>query len=592
MTMRTGAPSPAALGLGSLVVAAIAAVDPDGLAPFGPARWLAVSSLALGTGGWALWSGRVPLHRTTLYLWLALVGLISLGALLGGDVPTALLGHPDRHLGLITWLIMLLLFCAGQQIADHIDRRAVIRCVLAAGLAMGIWCLWELVVARPIDIGAETSRLVGPFGSAAMLGAAACLLLPVALAMATDGAEHARWRIVGALAAVLTGVALIGAGSRAAWLAIATVGVITIAMRRPSLRLLVVIGGATLGCIALVAPRLDDVTDRSAGAASRLDEWRVAVQVVAAHPIVGAGPEGYRIAVAEGIDADYERTYGRERVLPDRAHAGPIDLALIGGVPAAMVYLTLMGIVGRRALRLIRAEPALAGIAIGAIAYGLQQLLLFPLAELDPIWWMLAGIVLTASRPGEMQPSPRPRRRLIAGAAMVLAPLALIAGILDVAADRLARRALTASAHSDLDQAVHDAERAVDLRPDNVRYRIVAATVAARQGTLAGIDAAIAHTGAAIDWSARDPIAADAHASFLLDRAVITGQQPDIDEALAAWGALVDRDPVRARWQLQLGRAAALDGDVDRARTAWEAAADLDPHNPVPSSLLEQLGAG
>ena len=63
----------------------------------------------------------------------------------------------------------------------------------------------------------------------------------------------------------------------------------------------------------------------------------------------------------------------------------------------------------------------------------------------------------------------------------------------------------------------------------------------------------------------------------------------DIDGALLRGSALVDRDPVRARWQLQLGRAAALAGDVDLATIAWTAAADLSPDDPHAADLLHAL---
>ena len=177
-------------------------------------------------------------------------------------------------------------------------------------------------------------------------------------------------------------------------------------------------------------------------------------------------------------------------------------------------------------------------------------------------------------------------RRLIAGGALILTPVALVAGVLDVAADRLAHHAVV---DADAASAIDSAERAVDLRPDDLRYRMVLAEVLGRRSTLADINAAIRQADIALDWSPHDPIAADVHASFLLDRANVTGQPADISIALAAWQRLVDRDPLRARWQLQLGRAAALVGDVKAAREAWTVAADLSPDDATAADLLREL---
>ena len=584
MGVRVGRWSLSALAVGSVVV-----VDPSGLAPFGPAKWLAISTLGALGGGLALWSGRRPLDRRSLVMWAVLLVALSLGALSGGDLPTALLGQPDRHLGLVTWLLFFLLFCAGQQLDDD-DRRTLARAVVVATLLLGTWAVWERVVGAPIDIETNTSRLTGPFGSAAYLGAAACLLVPISGGVALDRTTTKWWRVTAAASTALGTFALVGSGARAAWVATAFVIAVVIVIVRPQRRAIAAGAVVLTAVIALSASHLGDIADRSGGAASRFDEWAVAVRVLGDHPLAGVGPEGYRVAVSEGIDRDYERTYGRDRVLPDRAHSGPLDVALAGGPLAAIASCLLVGFVCWRALRLVRAaaNATTAGVGAGVVAYALQQLALFPLAEIDPIWWLVAGAVVSSAPAAADSTIVLRRRRWTAVVAFVAAPVALIVGTLDVAADRLAKNALN---EDDSAQAITDAERAVTLRPDNTRYRMVAAEVLSRRGTLADIDAAIDQTEHALSWSDDDPIALDRRASLLLDRAGATRSDADIRSAVVAWSALVDRDPVRARWQLQLGRAAALAGDDDLAKIAWTAAADLSPDDPTPVRLLDALEA-
>src|SRR5690606_26811454 len=121
------------------------------------------------------------------------------------------------------------------------------------------------------------------------------------------------------------------------------------------------------------------VVDRDApGGAGRVDEWRVAVRVIADHPITGVGPEGYRIAFAEGVDRAYERAHGRDP-LPDRAHSAPLDVALAGGVGALLAWGVLVVLVGRACVRVVRAGPGWRrGVAVGLIAHGVGLLFLFP----------------------------------------------------------------------------------------------------------------------------------------------------------------------------------------------------------------------
>ncbi|MCX6521271.1 MAG: O-antigen ligase family protein [Actinobacteria bacterium] len=574
--------------LGAMVVAAVLAVDPAGLSPFGPARWWLVSTLGLVGSGLGLRTARTNLDRRSTWCWGALLALFGVSALVNGDVAVSVLGHPVRHLGLVAWVLFALLFAAGQQLTADVDRRIVLRSTVIAALGLGAWTVWELLVGPPVALATDSDRLVGPFGSAAILGAACCLLLPVCAALAVDATERRGWRIASSVGAATTTLALLGSGTRAAWIGIGAAAVVLVAVRRPSRRVL--LAGAGLAVVALIvsAPRLDDVVQRSNGAASRLDEWTVAARIIGDHPVLGVGLEGYRIAAIGAVDADYERSYGRDRVLPDRAHSGPLDVAATGGLLAGGLYLLLVGgsvLVALRAIR--RGTPATIGVAVAVIAYAVQQLLLFPLAELDPVWWLFAGMLI-ASTPSDAEHEPRRWTRAAGLAALALAPVALVAGVLDVAADRLSERSLAAH---DLDDAIASAERAVDLRPDDLRYRSVAIELHRERGSLADIDLALEHADAALRWSPDDPIALDAFATLLLDRSAITGTAADVDAALDAWRSLVERDPVRTRWLVQLGRAASLADRIDEAHAALTAAAELRPDDASIATLLAELEA-
>lgn len=586
----TTRPAPAALAAAALFVGAVLGLDPGGWSPFGPAKWALTAALALATVGLALRCSSAQLHRRSAIAWAVALGLFGLSALVNDDVAVALLGHPVRHLGWVTWLLFAGLFAAGQQLTASVDRRTVTRGAVLAGLSLGLYSLWELAFGPPIAIASNTSRLTGPFGSAAFLGAAACLLVPISTGVATSRVERRVWRWLGTVAAATGTVALLGSGARAAWLGTAAAALVLVVRLRPSRKAVLLGGAALVATLAVCSPWLVDVADRSQGMASRLDEWRVATRVIAHHPLLGTGPEGYRIAVTEGVDRAYERAHPRTNVLPDRAHSGPLDAALAGGIGAALAVVALVLFVCRRAWSAIgRADPTVTGLAVGAIAFAAQQLVLFPVAELDALWWLVAGLLVAATGAAPASATQRRTRRVVGTAALALAGLAAVAGIADVAADRLARRAVDAG--SDRDAAVADARRATELRPDDLRYRIVAAQVLSERGTLADVDEALRQARAGLRWAPNDQIVLDTEAALLLQRATITGDPADTAVALDAWRRLTALDPYRSAWQVQLGRAAALAGDVDLARTAWTTAVDLNPADTTPSALLAALDA-
>src|SRR5690606_33495626 len=142
-------------------------------------------------------------------------------------------------------------------------------------------------------------------------------------------------------------VALVGSGARAAGVGCAVAPVVVAAARRAELRAALARrrrpAGPAAAAAAAVAAALvaggpvgerlaSAVAPAEAGGRGRLDEWRVAGRVVADPPVLGGGPEGYRVAFATGVDAAYERAHGRGPQ-PDRAHSTPLDVALAGGLP-------------------------------------------------------------------------------------------------------------------------------------------------------------------------------------------------------------------------------------------------------------------
>lgn len=365
-----------------------------------------------------------------------------------------------------------------------------------------------------------------------------------------------------------------------------------------SLRTLVIAAAVLLGALAVVAPRLGDVLDRTYGASSRLDEWRVAVRVIVEHQWFGVGPEGYRIAFAEGVDDAYEQSYGRS-VLPDRAHSGPLDVAVTLGIPAALLWGVGVAAIGRASWRAARrADAVLGGLAAGVAAYLVQQLFLFPIAELDVLAWGVGGLVVAGTSPAtEVTANRLPRlglSRLAGVGTGLLVAGAFVFGIREVVADRYAREAADALAQAETGSpAAHEAVRAaataIAWRGDVLRTRLLLARAEEATGTLAGTDRAIRQTERALAVSPGDPIVRTESARLLSARAAITGTSADASAALDQWVALVADDPHRSDWHLGAGQAAAAAGDAGLASFHLRRAVELAPDKPRAAELLAEL---
>jgi O-antigen ligase len=522
--------------IAALIVGTVVAVDPGGLVPTGPLRWTVITAATGVTLGLtALRPIAIPKVWTAL--WVAMMAVLGLAMFDAADPLHAWIGTPDRRLGLLAWITFPALFLAGHACASRAATRVVARAGTFGALVLGVWSAAEMVGHPPLGLEFADARAGGPFGQPAYLGAACLLLGPLAVAVAFDRDERPAWRRAGALGAAGALLALALSQTRAAWVG-AAIAAIAIAVQqrrrlarfgRTVLVAAIVVAAIAIG-IGVATPlggRATSTFDLSHGtSASRFDEWRIGAKTIADHPLLGVGPEGYRVVFPEEVDSAYVRKYGGE-VYPDRAHNGVLDVTLAGGIAAGLLYVALLVAALRHAWRAVgRRDPLDVALGAAVIGYVIQQQFLFPLAELDPILWVLVG-TLVARTPGKTGIAVLQARWLVAPIAVVT----IIGGFYggrEVLAERALNRAADATDHQ---IALRDADDATRLRPDSIRNWYVASRIAQRGETLTDVDAALDRTEEGLDRSPRDPALRDLYGELLAERASRSRLDTDITTA-------------------------------------------------------------
>lgn len=574
--------TPTAWVLSALVVGTVA-VDPFGFAPFGPLKWTIVTAAAFA-GLWLAVAGRVRVHRPSLFAWLGFLGWGVIVSLAAVDPVHTWIGTPDRRMGLLTVAGFAAAYLAAQIVRDH-DIVLLGRAVTVSLWAIAISALLEAlgVVAEPFAFSGD--RIGGAFGTPAYLGAALVLFVPITIgiapAMTTRFWQLAAWAGSGVGAIVLLstqtrgalfGAAVAGAVSYPAWSRWARI-------YRWQLITAAVVAIVSFSLIGL-GSRLIDAADFSHGAAAgRLDEWSTGIDAIIASPATGSGFEGYRVVFPSVVDAQYVQLYGRT-FATDRAHNGLIDVAIWSGLIGATFYLAMMVFLARRAWQATRlGDPWLVGIGAAVLGYLAQQQFLFPLAELDGAFWVATGVLVAHTGSGT---TPIQARLLTRYIALLLAAAVATFGITDVLADHLAKPATSGPV---VGADIASLEDAVELRPESIRYRFLAAN------SNADLTQAIDHLDRALLVSPGDPILRIRRAQLLSERADRTGDTTHMQAALQTWRILAETDPHHPTVQLALGVAEITMGNEFEAESAWLLAEFLAPNSPEPVHNLAKLYA-
>lgn len=570
-----------------LVGGTLLAADPGGWFAFAPIKWAVVTTLTLAvlalTTWQRAWVRPEPRVAAIIGVFICWLGLC---AVLGADPRYAWLGTPERHAGWLMWALCAALFLCALPLQPIVDG------VVLAGVGLVPVLLFD-AASHPL-VASGTQRLTGTFGSAAYLGAACTVIAPVAFGVAADVGASPWRRRTGWIAAASGVFGIAGSGTRGAWVAAVVVGGAWGWRNRRSSQLPRILGctAAAVLLAALMTPvaqRASSVADdRAGGGATRFDEWRVATAVIGEHPVFGSGPEGYRVTFRDGVDAEYERAFGRDPQ-PDRAHNGFLDIAAIGGLPAAALFAGLISVVAITIRQRRRAawRATSLGAAIAVVTYLAQQQFLFPLAEVEPVVWMLAGALAAPARrePGShtgihsdavgRRPATPPRTLFAVATTAIVAAAALGSawwGARDVRADRAAAAAVAAP---DRAAGIVAARKAVALRGDQVRLWLL----------LARVTTDPAEQQAAFDraaqWSPDDPILLGRQAEFL--------SATDPAAAVDRLTDLVRLDPFNAQLHNLLGTAFARTDQLDAAERAWLVALDLAPGAPGPRRNLITL---
>lgn len=279
------------------------------------------------------------------------------------------------------------------------QRRAWLAAALVlSGVLVAVVAL-QRGLAGNVVLAQGVARLAGPYGSPNHLALYLDRVLPLAAALAWLGPPYVRW--CAGLALLPLGTAALLTWSLGGWLAlwVAVLALLTAAGARRraaawaggSLVLAVVVGLLVVAQSPVLPERLRSYIDPETGTGrTRMDVWQAGLRMALAHPLLGVGPDNFRLLYAE-----YAEEVWRE---PDLSHPHNLllDTWLRVGLAGLVGYLALLGRALRAAWRRAQGRPGweralgagvAAALAAGS-AHGLVDRDYFAV-DLAIVFWLL-----------------------------------------------------------------------------------------------------------------------------------------------------------------------------------------------------------
>ncbi len=495
-----------------------------GLDNFDMIKWtlavLAATALAILGGLRIFLHGRASLPWGPVAWAIAGFVLALVLATVTSDTPIiSLLGVHRRYSGLLLYASCTVLLVTVLRRFDERSASSVVLAIAAGAVGMTVYGLLQLAGADPLPFQRRYTGIFSTLGNpnfaAGYLGATLPLVLWPALAP-----RRSLWvRLLSLVLAALQVTALLGTNaSQGVFSAGAGLGVLALAWvlarerpwsRRVAAGLVAAGGLAVMTTVAGLSGQGPlSILARQRSFELRTYYWQTAVSILRDQPLLGAGLDRYGVNYRLHRPLDAVLTTD----LPatnDAAHNVVLQMMATGGLLLGVAYLAVIGCTGWalvRGLRRWRGERLLLLGAVGGawLGYQAQSMVSIDVPALAILHWVLAGAVLVVASPppvrevvlrpavaaaaqqgkgkgkgkgkqrGVTQPHGRRLRtrtgRIAAGVATVVSFVAVYALTLPLRADTAAGAALREEAAGDLEGALADVDRAIDLAPWEFQY--------------------------------------------------------------------------------------------------------------------------
>ncbi|GEM_PF-3140400 len=518
--------------------------------------------------------GRVALPAVLLF------ALALASAFVNGPA-SALWGVHGRFQGLLTLALMLVVGVVGAM-----SFRGSMRFVAKAAAVAVV--LQAIVIGYQV-LGGYTPD--GTMGNRVLTGSWLAVL--VSLCAAAAFVERGPWRNWLIVAAASGAVAMGVVSSRGAWFGLIVAVVVLVAVVRPSVRraapvvaLVLLLGLGAVASDTEALSKLNPASLASGSAASRLQIWRGTAAMVADNPVLGVGPGRYLYefpmyqptahAIAEVAD-----------VRPDQAHSQFLQVIAESGIPAGLMSLLLISMVGSMGYRSARGRDAASLMAlVGFAAFVGQGVFGIATVETSALGWLFGGVLVGRSLIARGDTDSNSERdsaepgvsRLALFSAITAAAVALSAGWYLVA-DASYATGLDRFQRADFSGAVAAHEEATRMNPYTDVYRVAQADAAAYLGG----DAA----GVAFDSLLEGLLLEPGSYDLELAQATLVSYTADPSVVAEEYLEAVARYPLGLQVRLKTMVALAQADRSDEARAMAREVLKLYPDEPIAFDVLE-----
>ena len=338
-------------------------------------------------------------------------------------------GSYGRNNGFLTYLFLVLIFVSALVIRNLTNFETVIKALLFAGIVNISYCLWVITFGDFIGWSNPYGNILGTLGNPNFIGSFLGIFFTAYLAFALSKSASKILKLSLLVVLPITAFEIYDSkaiqGRVVAALGVGILGFLLIRSRFGKTATIgYLIAGSIAGFFALLgALQIGPLTNYiyKTSVSLRGQYWLAGWNTGEGHPITGVGMDSFGDWYRRSRDLHALELPGVNTIV-NAAHNVPLDMFAFGGWPLLLTYISIMGLAGLAAVRLIvrnkSYDPILAVLVTAWVGYQVQSIISINQIGLAVWGWLLSGALIAYERSitsDVVKPNPsssQPRKKL------------------------------------------------------------------------------------------------------------------------------------------------------------------------------------
>jgi len=400
--------------------------------PVNAPKFVAIGMTGLAALGVLLYSGgRSLLREYKLVLFLVCLFISSMAiASFASESPLTqnLYGSYGRNNGVLAYVFLVAIFVSVLPLRNSTNFESLIRALLLAGVINISYCLWVIMFGDFIGWSNPYGNILGTFGNPNFIGSFLGIFFTAYLAFALSKSAPKIMKYSLLVVLPITAFEIYDSHAiQGRVVAALGVGILGFLQLRSQFGKTATLGylmaGSAAGLSALLgALQIGPLTNYiyKTSVSLRGQYWLAGWNTGESHPITGVGMDSFGDWYRRSRDVHALELPGANTVV-NAAHNVPLDMFAFGGWPLLLSYISIMGLAGLAAVKLVirntAYDPILAVLVTAWVGYQVQSIISINQIGLAVWGWLLSGALIayertTRSEKTELtQSASQPRRK-------------------------------------------------------------------------------------------------------------------------------------------------------------------------------------